>query len=121
MQLKFLFSRYCYDELYKVNVEGTQNVLESASELEIKRFVHISACAVLGYSKNKNTVLDENSESDISKENSYAYTKKAAEEKVKKFCEKGLNAVLANLSTVYGEGDIHLNSGSIIKTIYSKN
>lgn len=37
-----------WDELYKVNVEGTKNIAELASEADIKRFVHWSTDGVYG-------------------------------------------------------------------------
>ncbi|TAL67682.1 MAG: NAD-dependent epimerase/dehydratase family protein [Bacteroidetes bacterium] len=38
-----------FEEFYKINVTGTQNVAEIASELNIKRFVHISTVAIHGF------------------------------------------------------------------------
>lgn len=115
---KISFNRYDYKDLYNVNVLGTRNLLDIALKFNIERFIYISACAVFGYSKNREEIKDENSDYKVPPNNVYAYTKKLAEDSVKKFCSKGLNAVIANPSTVYGEGDLKLNSGSLIKAIY---
>ncbi|OGU17879.1 MAG: hypothetical protein A2X61_09605 [Ignavibacteria bacterium GWB2_35_12] len=42
-----------YEEFYKINVTGTQNVAEIASENNVRRFVHISTVAIHGF-KNPN-------------------------------------------------------------------
>jgi dihydroflavonol-4-reductase len=116
---KITFNRYEYDELYRVNVEGTENVLKAALETGVKRFVHLSACAVLGYSRDKNGIIDEDSTPVIPKGSVYAYTKKLAEDKVIEASSRGLGAVIINPSTVYGEGDLTFNSGLLIKSVYT--
>lgn len=116
---KVSFNRFEYPELYRINVEGTEKALKAAIKKGVKRFIHLSACAVLGYSNDKKTVIDENSRPDIPRENVYAYTKKLAEDKVLEASKRGLDAVIINPSTVYGQGDITLNSGFLIKSIYN--
>lgn len=115
---KISFNRYDYELLYRTNVEGTKNMLEAAYESGIEMFVHISSCAVLGYSSNKTQIIDEGSTYKVPKDSVYAYTKKLAEEEVKRFCQMGLRATITNPCTVYGQGDKTLNSGFLIKSIY---
>lgn len=115
---KVSFSKYDRNELYRINVEGIKNVLEAAYESRIEKLVHVSACAVFGYSPNKDSLLTEDTVCEIPESSVYAYTKKLSEDEVKKFCSKGLDATIANLCTVYGQGDKALNSGAIIKSVY---
>lgn len=112
------FQKKDFQKAYQVNVEGTRNILESAYQAGVKKVVHLSTCAVLGFSDTKDKIIDETSNPEISKENIYAYTKKLAEEEVKRYVEKGLNVSIANIVTVYGRGDRNLNSGTIIKSVY---
>lgn len=114
------FRKSDFEKAYRINVEGTRNVLEAAFQGRIKKMVHVSACAVLGCSSDENTVLDEIANPAIDRNNVYAYTKKLSEEEVKKVGQKGLNVSIANVATVYGQGDRKLNSGAIIKAIYTK-
>lgn len=114
------FGREDFKKAYQVNVEGTKNVLEAAYQAGAKKVVHLSACAVMGFSSDKNRILDENANPEIKKDNTYAYTKKLAEEEVQKYIRKGLNVSIASISTVYGPGDNKLNSGAIIKLIYEE-
>lgn len=112
------FKKSDFDKAYQINVSGTHNVLEACLAVGVAKVVHLSACAVLGYSMDKNTILDETSNPKIERDNVYAYTKKLAEEEVQKYVKKGLNVSIANIATVYGQGDRNLNSGTIIKSIY---
>lgn len=113
------FNRRDFNDLFNINVIGTKNVINSSLEFSIKKFVYISACAVFGVSDNKNKKLNEETVYNLTKNDAYAYTKKLAEQEVIKGAEKGLNAVIVNSATVYGKGDKHLNSGFVIKLIYS--
>lgn len=115
---KVSFNRDDYEELCKVNVEGTENVLAAAKEAGVERVVFISASAVFGYSRDKNAVIDETASPEIGKESVYAYTKKAAEGLVLAACSGGLDCVIVNPSTTYGAGDETLNSGFLVKAIY---
>lgn len=112
------FKKSDFEKAYRINVMGTRNVLEACLEAGVARVVHLSACAVLGYSANKDVVLDEASNHEIGKDNVYAYTKKLAEEEVQRYTQKGLHVSIANIATVYGQGDRKLNSGAIITSIY---
>jgi nucleoside-diphosphate-sugar epimerase len=112
------FQKKDFDNAYQVNVVGTKNILESAYQAGVEKVIHLSACAVLGFSKDKNVILDETANPQIEKNNVYAYTKKLAEDEVQKYVQKGLDVSIANIATVYGQGDRKLNSGSVIKSVY---
>jgi nucleoside-diphosphate-sugar epimerase len=112
------FQKKDFQKAYQVNVEGTRNILESAYQGGVKKVIHLSTCAVLGFSHTKDRIISETANPEIDKTNIYAYTKKLAEEEVKKYVKKGLNVSIANIVTVYGQGDRNLNSGTIIKSVY---
>ncbi len=112
------FHKKNYAKAYQINVEGTRNVLEAAFSGGVSKFVHLSACAVFGYTKNQDKVLDESQYPLLKKNNIYAYTKALAEKEVLNYVEKGLNASIANIATVYGQGDRKLNSGASIKGLH---
>ncbi len=112
------FHKKNYTKAYQINVDGTRNMLEAAFRGGVSRFVHLSACAVFGYAKNQDQVLDESRYPLLKKNNIYAYTKALAEKEVLNYVEKGLNASIANIATVYGQGDRKLNSGASIKSLH---
>ncbi len=87
---------------YKVNVEGTNNLLAEALELGVKKFVFTSSCGVLGTS-----ILEPKCENDprtTSFDNDYEFTKFLAENLVKEYSHKGLFTVIVSPSKVFGPG-----------------
>jgi len=112
------FRKKDFQKAYKVNVEGTRYILEAAYQAGVEKIVHLSACAVLGFTSDKNRILKETEDPEIKEDNIYAFTKKLAEKEIQKYVQKGLDVSIANIATVYGAGDKKLNSGSIIKSIY---
>jgi nucleoside-diphosphate-sugar epimerase len=112
------FQKKDLEKALEINVRGTANVLEAAHNAGVKKVVHLSACAVLGFSSDKSRIIDETANPDIKEDNVYAFTKKLAEEEVQKYVQKGLDVSIANIATVYGQGDRKLNSGAIIKSVY---
>jgi dihydroflavonol-4-reductase len=53
------FSKKDFQKAYQVNVDGTRNILEAAHNAGVKKVVHLSACAVLGFSSDKSRIIDE--------------------------------------------------------------
>jgi nucleoside-diphosphate-sugar epimerase len=91
------------DIFFKVNVEGTRNVLAAALGLNIARFVHTSSTAVFGTSINH--PLSENDPRTIGFSNDYDLSKCMAEKLVLEYAAKGLSALIVNPSRVYGPGN----------------
>lgn len=68
--------------LWKVNVEGTENILKASSENKVERFIHLSSAGVHG--KQKGIVTEE---SPFNPETEYEKTKMHAELRVQEFQE----------------------------------
>lgn len=90
------------DIFFKINVEGTRNVLAAAAELNISRFVYTSSTAVFGTSINH--PLSENDPRTIGFSSDYDLSKCIAEKLVMEYASKGLSALVVNPSRVYGPG-----------------
>ncbi len=106
--------------LYRINVDGTRNILEASLVAGVKRFVHVSSITAVGIAFDKKPVNESvvwNFES-ISLE--YARTKHLSEIEVAEAIKKGLDCVIVNPAFVFGAGDINFNAGRIIKDIYNK-
>lgn len=88
--------------IYNLNVTATENILKLAFENKIKKLVFTSTAGVFGPSINEE--ITEETERSMDYFLEYERTKDIAEEKVKAFCEKGLNAVIVNPTRVYGPG-----------------
>ncbi|MFM2048912.1 MAG: hypothetical protein RI955_1460 [Bacteroidota bacterium] len=102
----------------KINVDGTENMVNMALENKIQKFGYISSVAVLGRSAKMN-YIDENSEWEKSKFNSqYALSKMLAEREVFRGAAEGLNVVIVNPSVIIGNGDWQGSSTALFSTIY---
>lgn len=107
------------DAMFKVNVEGTANVVNVALHKEVKRFCHISSTAALGRSF-PGEHINENSSWKTSPLNSqYAVSKYLAENEVWRGSEEGLNVAIVNPSIVIGAGDPRRSSGTLFTRIWS--
>jgi dihydroflavonol-4-reductase len=106
--------------MFKSNVEGTANMVNSALKNNIKRFCYISSVAALGRKKNSG-IIDEKMVWEESNNNTfYAYTKYLAELEVWRGIEEGLNAFILNPSIVIGPGNWNTGSTRLFKYIYEE-
>jgi len=108
------------NQMYKVNVEGTANVVNVALEKNIQRFVHISSVAALGRKADGGHVNEDKKWEDTKANTHYAKTKYKAELEVWRGISEGLNAVILNPSTILGYGDWNQSSSAIFKRIYEE-
>ncbi len=100
-------------EMYRVNVEGTGNVVNAAIECSIKQLCHVSSIAALGKSVQGRTLTEE-VEWKASPDNShYGITKHLAEMEVWRGIQEGLPAVMVNPGIIIGPGDFGRSSGSM--------
>lgn len=104
------------DKQYKINVEGTRNVVEACVRVRVNKLVHISTIAALGY-RTDGDLIDEKTTYNWGPRYSYRYTKYLAELEVLKGIEKGLNATIVNPSIVIGPRDINAHGGIIVRGI----
>jgi len=106
--------------LYKINVEGTRNILQASLAAGVKRVVHVSSITAVGVAFDKKP-LNESSEWNFHAINlEYARTKHLSEVEVASAIQKGLDCVIVNPAFVFGAGDINFNAGRIIKDIYNR-
>ncbi len=91
----------------RVNVLGTQNVVDVCREHKIRRLVYLSSVVAIGAGYSQDQVMNEDSPFNIHDlDLGYFETKHQAEEIVKAACQKSeINAVILNPTTIYGAGD----------------
>lgn len=102
-------------KFFDVNVNGTKNILEASLKAGVQKLVFTSSAAVFGPSLN--IPLTENDPRIESFENDYDFAKHMAENLVREFVRKGLNAVIVNPSRVYGPGPVTY-SNAVNRMIY---
>jgi len=103
--------------IYRLNIEGTMNVLQAAIVNNIQRIVCTSTAGVLGTSTGDN-LLDENSPSPEKYFIDYESSKAILENILKVFSLKGPEIIIVNPSRVYGEG-IFSESNGVTRMIES--
>ncbi|MFI5187736.1 MAG: SDR family NAD(P)-dependent oxidoreductase [Chitinophagales bacterium] len=108
------------NQMYRVNVQGTANVVNTMLERNVSRLVHISSVAALGRTKTGSHVNEEKKWKENKNNTHYAISKYRAEMEVWRGTGEGLNAIIVNPSTVLGYGDWNTSSCRIFKTIYDE-
>ena len=105
-------------QMYRVNIEGTANVVNIALAAQVPRFVHISSVAAIGRKQSSEQVTEDQKWEKNKTTTHYSITKFRAEVEVWRGIGEGLNAVILNPSTVIGFGDWNSSSSAIFKNVY---
>jgi nucleoside-diphosphate-sugar epimerase len=90
------------EDYHEVNVLGTEALLEASLRNGVKRFVFCSSVGVFGTIPQ---TLPGNLRSPLNGDNLYHQSKILAEEKVRDFMHRGLDAYIVRPSITYGKGD----------------
>ncbi len=107
-------------DMFKTNVEGTENMVNLCLQKGIKRFIHISSIAAIGRTA-KNIEINETDKWEESSVNSnYAKSKYLAELEVWRAGEEGLDIAIVNPSVVLGPGDWNKSSTRIFKYVWEE-
>ena len=117
---KVSFSRRDRREIYSINIEGTANVVNTALEQNIKRFVHVSSVAALGRTGNGETVTEKKSWEESKWNTQYAISKFRGEIEVWRGMGEGLSGVVVNPSTILGFGDWNHSSCALFRNAWEE-
>jgi len=107
------YSSDARDTLFRINAEGTDNILKHASMANVQRVLISSSVVAVGASL-KPEILNEESEYNLANYHlSYHESKREAERILKKYVNDGqIDGVIINPSTIYGAGDASKSSRS---------
>jgi dihydroflavonol-4-reductase len=101
-------------KVWRVNVEGTRNVVEAALAAGVSKFIHTSSIVAVGLSWDPKVILDESASYDAAGLRlEYFDAKHEAEAVVLAAVKRGLNAVIVNPGTVAGDPDYAGPSGNV--------
>jgi nucleoside-diphosphate-sugar epimerase len=92
------------NDFYEINVGGTINILQSASQCGLSRIVHTSSAGIFGPSASD--IIDEESVIPTRLGTIYEQTKLLADQQVLKYARGGLNAVIVNPTRTFGPGPL---------------
>ena len=105
-------------KFYKINVEGTENLLKEAEALGVKKFILSSSLSVYGPALYR-VPITETQPRLSSINNDYELTKTMAEELTMEYANSNMSCTILNISRVYGPGLKTYSNGvnKIIKKI----
>jgi len=102
------------DQMFQVNVRGTENVLTAAIQAGCPKFVYMSSVAAIGCSFRPDHILNEDSSYNLDGYNfGYFDSKHLAEKKLVEISSRSsIQTYILNPSTIYGPGDSSKSSRS---------
>lgn len=107
------------DRMFKVNVEGTANVVNACLAGEDVRLCHVSSVAALGRTDGEE-FFDERTEwKDSDRNSNYGKSKRRAELEVWRGIAEGLQAVIVNPCIILGPGDWQQSSAALFTKVWN--
>lgn len=103
-------------KLFKVNIEGTANIVNLCLEHNI-RLLHVSSVAALGNAKPGNLITEKDFWEYNPRAHHYALSKYRAEMEVWRGIAEGLDAVIVNPAVIIGKNAGYNGSGAIFKLV----
>ncbi len=114
------FSPKRIKDLFKINVDGTANVVNACLAAGVEKLIHVSSVASLGRKRNGQTVTENVKWDDNANPSVYGKTKYLGELEVWRGIAEGLDAVIVNPVIILGKGDWHTGSGATFKNAYNE-
>ncbi len=105
-------------KLFKINIEGTANLVNAAIETGITDFVHVSSVSALGRNDNAGLVDEEIKWPGNDGQSNYGISKYFGEMEVWRGMGEGLSPLIVNPATLIGYGDWNESSCGLFKTAY---
>ncbi len=102
---------------HRVNVEGTRNVVEAARANGVRRVVHTSSIAAIGYSTDGRPADEETEWNWGPHDVGYCTTKHLGEQEALAGNGRGLEVVVVNPAVIFGPRDVHRNTGMIMTMV----
>lgn len=108
------------DEMYKVNIEGTANVVNAALDAGVKKLVHVSSVAAMGRIRTDKPIDETMYWTEETSNSRYGQSKYLAEMQVWRGIGEGLDAVMVNPVIILGDGDWNSSSSQLFKSVYNE-
>lgn len=115
------FSPFDKEELSKINIEGTINVVNCCIDFNIEKLCHVSSVAAIGIPKDGNMATEETTWDPSARHSHYGNTKYHGELEVWRGIEEGLNAVIVNPSVILGPTDWNRSSMKLFSYVKEGN
>ena len=106
------------DQLRKVNIEGTANIVNFCIDKKVTKLCNVSSIATLGNLTQNQTIITEETEWNPEVLHSdYAISKYGAEMEVWRGQQEGLQVVIVNPGVIFGPGFWNQGSGTLFTAI----
>ena len=107
-------------DLYKINVDGTANVVNACLAAGITKLIHVSSVASLGRKRDGQTVTEDVKWDESANPSVYGKTKYLGELEVWRGVAEGLEAAIVNPVIILGNGDWDTGSAATFKNAYNE-
>jgi nucleoside-diphosphate-sugar epimerase len=107
-------------EMFKVNIEGTANVVNASLNAGVKKLVHVSSVSALGRIRENELVTEQMNWTEETSNSKYGQSKYLGELEVWRGVAEGLDAVIVNPVIILGDGGWDAGSSQIFKTVYNE-
>ena len=107
-------------KLFKINIEGTANLVNAAIETGITDLVHISSVGALGRNSDNKAVDEEKKWPGSQGQSNYGISKYYGEMEVWRGMGEGLSPLIVNPATILGYGNWNETSCGLFKTAYGE-
>ena len=114
------FNKKNKGQLFKINIEGTANVVNAAIDAGVKKMMHVSSVSALGRIRENETVTEQMNWTEESSNSLYGKSKYLGEMEVWRGTGEGLQAVIVNPSLILGGGDWTKGSSEIFRSVYKE-
>jgi nucleoside-diphosphate-sugar epimerase len=104
--------------MFKINIEGTANIVNAALDAGVKKMVHVSSVAALGRIREDKPINETMNWTEETSNSNYGQSKYLSELEVWRGIGEGLNAVMVNPVIILGEGDWNGGSSKIFQSVY---
>jgi len=108
------------ERMYKINVEGTANVVNACIECGIEKLVHVSSVAAIGRTSPNKKISEAAEWTDEQSNSHYGKTKYLSELEIWRGIGEGLSAVMVNPAIILGEGNWDQGSAAIFKKVWDE-
>jgi nucleoside-diphosphate-sugar epimerase len=106
------------NEMMKINIDGTANVVNACLHQKIKKLCFVSSIATLGRNDNEELIDEETHWKNSNANSAYSISKYGAEREVWRGIAEGLPAVIVNPSVIIGPGDWKQGSSQLFQQVW---
>lgn len=107
-------------EMFKINIEGTANVVNAALDADVKKMVYVSSVSAMGRIRENEPINETMNWTEETSNSNYGQSKYLAEMQVWRGIGEGLDAVIVNPVIMLGPGDWNNGSSKLFRNAYNE-